>query len=154
MKFSILGSSVRVLDGKFIFSKTGGKLVHNLFFPGFFRFLPSKAQGFFSLLASVLILDGKKVFFPGRGKKTCPQPIVVHFWPVCWLVFPTIFPSYSNACLENAIKTWIAHYRPRSEGDNALGSVRPSVRPSVCNALLLEPFYLWPSFLAPWLTLT
>ena len=31
-------------------------------------------------------------------------------------------------------------YRPRSEGDNALGSVRLSVCPSVCNALLLEPF--------------
>ncbi len=33
-------------------------------------------------------------------------------------------------------------------------SVRPSVRPSVCNALLLEPFDLWPSFLALGLTLT
>ncbi len=24
------------------------------------------------------------------------------------------------------------HYRPRSEGDNVIGSVRPSVRPFVC----------------------
>ncbi len=39
------------------------------------------------------------------------------------------------------------HYRPRSEGDNALGSVRPSVRLSVrlsvC-ALTAEPFDLRP----------
>ncbi len=27
-------------------------------------------------------------------------------------------------------------YRPRSEGDNALGSVRPSVRPFVCLSVL------------------
>ncbi len=35
------------------------------------------------------------------------------------------------------------YYRPRSEGDNVLGSVRPSVRPFVClfvRALLFEPF--------------
>ena len=31
------------------------------------------------------------------------------------------------------------NYRPQSEGDNALGSVRLSVRPFVC-ALTLEPF--------------
>ncbi len=29
-------------------------------------------------------------------------------------------------------------YRPRSEGDNALGSVRPSVRPSVCPSVRLS----------------
>ena len=35
------------------------------------------------------------------------------------------------------------HYRPRSEGDNAPGSIRPSVGMSVC-ALLLQPFDLRP----------
>ncbi len=42
-------------------------------------------------------------------------------------------------------------YRPRSEGDNRIGSVRPSVclsvRLSVC-ALTAEPFDLWPWYLA------
>ncbi len=41
----------------------------------------------------------------------------------------------------------INYYRPRSEGDNELGSVRLSVRPSVCpsvNALTAEPFDLRP----------
>ncbi len=33
------------------------------------------------------------------------------------------------------------YYRPQSEGDNALGSIRPSVRLSVC-ALAAEPFDL------------
>ena len=37
-------------------------------------------------------------------------------------------------------------YRPRSGGDNALGSVRLSVRLSVC-AFLFEPFDLWPWYL-------
>ncbi len=40
-----------------------------------------------------------------------------------------------------------SHYRPRSEGDNVLGSVRPSVRLSVSpsvTALTAEPFDLRP----------
>ncbi len=48
-------------------------------------------------------------------------------------------------------------YRPRSEGDNVIGSVLPSVRLCVClsvRALLLDPFDLWPWFLAWGLTLT
>ncbi len=31
-----------------------------------------------------------------------------------------------------AVQHYMYFYRPRSEGDNVLGSVRPSVRPCVC----------------------
>ncbi len=34
--------------------------------------------------------------------------------------------------LRLAFESCVPYYRPRSEGDNALGSVRPSVRLSVC----------------------
>ena len=44
---------------------------------------------------------------------------------------------YTLCCLRHFGPTSIIYYRPKSEGDNVLGSVRPSV-----NALMPEPFYL------------
>ncbi len=50
---------------------------------------------------------------------------------------------------------WIyCHYRTRSEGDNVLGSVRPSVCPSSVRPLTAEPFDLRPWYLVCRLRLT
>ncbi len=55
-----------------------------------------------------------------------------------------IRPKLSRDHWGRIIQVWLPgwhSYRPRSEGDNVLGSVRPSVRLFVC-ALLSEPFDL------------
>ena len=70
---------------------------------------------------SVHVLDGKKVFFPGWRKKTCPKPIFSRFFPLFAVQNPGVFSGFfpllashllvfpiilqSNACLENAINT-------------------------------------------------
>ena len=55
--------------------------------------------------------------------------------------------------LQVSEKLWFCDERPRSEEDNALGSVRPSVFPFVC-ALTADPFDLRPSSFAWGSTLT
>ena len=100
----------------------------------------SIAQSSLLPLSSVRVLDGKKVFFPGRlfPLFVVQNPRVFsRFFPLFasqLLVLPIVLPS--DGCLENAISTWIAHYY--------------CAKPMLVNSELFTPIHQGCSALVMW----